>query len=181
MTQPSQIKVQVELNGLKHVVEGNSDHVIREVIGFISRVCPPFDITSRLIWSPDYARMLEDVSKLARIAPSGEIVVTEIVPSSDQAIGLVLLCAHIAHEFGKRTNDELSVEEISTAIGKAVKTVRNTLVEMLKAGLVERTGRGTYRISVNGLIQVQESAKELNENQNSSDFELNDRKPDFSI
>jgi len=175
MTQ-SQIKVQVELNGLKHVVEGDSDHVIREVIGFISRVCPLFDITSRLIWSPDYARMLEDVSKLARIAASGEIVVTEVVPSSDQAIGLVLLCVHIAHKFGKRTHDELSVEEISTAIGKAVKTVRNTLVEMLKAGLVERTGRGTYRISINGLIQVQEAAKELSENQTSSDFTSNDGK-----
>jgi hypothetical protein len=161
----NQIKVQVELNGLRHVVEGDSDQVIREVIQFISRVCPPFDIASRLVWSPDYAKMLETISDLAKISTSGEIVVTEAVPSSDQAIGLVLLCAQVAHKFGKRMNDEMSVEEISSAAGKAVKTVRNTLVEMVKAGLVERTGRGTYRISTNGVIQVQEAAKELSENE----------------
>jgi hypothetical protein len=161
----NQIKVQVELNGLRHVVEGDSDQVIREVIQFISRVCPPFDIASRLVWSPDYAKMLETISDLAKISTSGEIVVTEVVPSSDQAIGLALLCAQVAHKFGKRMNDEMSVEEISSAAGKAVKTVRNTLVEMVKAGLVERTGRGTYRISTNGVIQVQEAAKELSENE----------------
>jgi len=112
--------------------------------------------------------MLETISDLAKISTSGEIVVTEAVPSSDQAIGLVLLCAQVAYKFGKRMNDEMSVEEISSAAGKAVKTVRNTLVEMVKAGLVERTGRGTYRISTNGVIQVQEAAKELNENEMSN-------------
>jgi hypothetical protein len=168
MIQVPQIKVQVELNGLRHVVEGDSDHVIREVIQFISKVCPQFDIASRLVWTPDYAEMLDDISKLAKISPSGEIVIKEVVLSSDQAIGLVLLCAHVAHKFGKRTDDDVSVEEISSAVGKAIKTVRNTLVEMIKAGLVERTGRGTYSISMNGLIEVQEAAKELSENENSS-------------
>jgi DNA-binding transcriptional ArsR family regulator len=165
VTETHQIKVQVELNGLRHVVEGDSDQVIREVIQFISRVCPPFDIASRLVWSPDYAKMLETISKLAKISSSGEIIITELVPSADQAIGLVLLCTHVANKFGKRMNDEMSVEEISSAAGKAVKTVRNTLVEMVKAGLVERTGRGTYKISTNGLIEVQEAAKELGENE----------------
>ncbi len=169
MAQTNHVKVLVELNGLRHTVEGDSEQVIKEVIQFISRVCPPFDIASRIVWSPDYANMLETISRLAKISPSGEIIITELVPSSDQAIGLVLLCAHIANKFGKRMNDEMSVEEISSASGKAIKTVRNTLVEMVKAGLVERTGRGTYKISMNGLMEVQESAKELSENEPSDD------------
>ena len=165
MAQTNHVKVLVELNGLRHTVEGDSEQVIKEVIQFISRVCPPFDIASRIVWSPDYAKMLETISRLAKISPSGEIIITELVPSSDQAIGLVLLCAHIANKFGKRMNDEMSVEEISSASGKAIKTVRNTLVEMVKAGLVERTGRGTYKISTNGMKEVQESANELSQNE----------------
>ena len=171
MTGEHSIKVQVELNGLRHVVEGNSDQVIREVIQFISKVYPPFDITSRFVWSPDYVKMLETISNLAKISTSGEIIITELVPSSDQAIGVALLCAHLANKFGKRPNDEMSVEEISSAARKAVKTVRNTLVEMLKAGLVERTGRGTYRISLNGLMEVQEAATELGQNETQKNVE----------
>jgi DNA-binding transcriptional ArsR family regulator len=165
LAQTNHVKVQVELNGLRHTVEGDSEQVIKEVIQFISRVCPPFDIASRIVWSPDYAKMLETISRLAKISPSGEIIITELVPSSDQAIGIVLLCVHIANKFGKRMNDEMSVEEISSASGKAIKTVRNTLVEMVKAGLVERTGRGTYKISTNGMMEVQESANELGQNE----------------
>jgi DNA-binding transcriptional ArsR family regulator len=165
LAQTNHVKVLVELNGLRHTVEGDSEQVIKEVIQFISRVCPPFDIASRIVWSPDYANMLETISRLAKISPSGEIIITELVPSSDQAIGLILLCAHIANKFGKRMNDEMSVEEISSASGKAIKTVRNTLVEMVKAGLVERTGRGTYKISTNGMKEVQEAANELSQNE----------------
>jgi len=151
-------------------VEGDSDQVIREIIQFISRVCPPFDIALRLVWSPDYARMLEAISNLAKISSSGEIIITESVPSSDQAIGLALLCAHVANKLGKRASDEMSVEEISRTTAKAIKTVRNTLVQMLRVRLVERIGRGAYRISVNGIMELQEAAKELSENGNRKNF-----------
>ncbi len=166
MTEKPQIKVQIELNGLRHIAEGDSEHVIREVIQFISEVCPQFDIASRLVWTPNYAEMLDDISKLAKVSPSGEIMIRDVLPSSDQAIGLALLCAHVAHKFGKRTLDEMSVEEISSVVGKAIKTVRNTLVEMIKASLVQRTGRGAYSITMNGLREVQEAAKELSETEN---------------
>lgn len=165
MTVTNKIRVHIELNGLSQIVEGDSDQVIQEVITFISRICPTFDIASRLVWSPDYSKMLDSISYLTQISPSGEILMKESVSSADQAIGLVLMCAHITNRFGKKTNEEMSVEEISAATKKAVKTIRNTLVEMLKAGLVERTGRGTYKISANGLEEVHEAAKELTENQ----------------
>jgi predicted transcriptional regulator of viral defense system len=75
---------------------------------------------------------------------------------ADQSMGSVLLCAHILSKIGKREDDEMSIEELKKLTGKSEKTVRNTLTQMTKDGTVERTGRGSYRITNLGIMRVKE-------------------------
>ncbi|MEM3571829.1 MAG: hypothetical protein QW589_07890, partial [Candidatus Bathyarchaeia archaeon] len=77
--------------------------------------------------------------------------------STDQAIGLTLLGAHLAYKIGKRESEEMSVEEISKSLNKAIKTIRNTLVQMVDANVIERVERGSYKITSSGIKEVHES------------------------
>lgn len=73
---------------------------------------------------------------------------------AEKAITAVLLAARISNKFEKRPSDELFAEEIARSAGKALKTVRNTIAELQKQGLVERAARGTYRITTAGVMKM---------------------------
>jgi len=161
MSQASKLKVQIEYGEIKHTAEGEVDDVLREVIKFVSKVFPNYEIASKIMFTPDYLAMMNDISTFINITPSGEVMLLKSTLSADEAIGLVLLGAHVANKIGKKESDEFSVEEISHSVGKAVKTIRNTIAEMSKAGIVERTGKGSYRITTTGMREVHEAAKAL--------------------
>jgi hypothetical protein len=167
MSQTSKLKVQIEYGELKHTVEGEVDDVLREVIKFVSKIFPKYEVASKMIFTPDYLAMITDISAFINISPNGEVILLKCTLSADEAIGLILLGAHVASKIGKKESDELSVEEISRSIGKAVKTIRNTIAEMSKAGIVERTGKGSYRITTTGMREVHEAAKALLETESS--------------
>jgi predicted transcriptional regulator len=86
--------------------------------------------------------------------------------SADQALAAILLANQVAFKLGKRTTDESTIKEISQAIGKAQKTIQNTLTDMTKAGIVERSGKGSYRLTTAGTREVQETLNSLREGGN---------------
>ena len=67
--------------------------------------------------------------------------------------------AHLTAKFAKRATDSLNIEEIATAVSKAPKTIRNTIIKMQKVGLIERSDRGNYRITQKGLMELENSLK----------------------
>src|SRR5207245_10608620 len=80
---------------------------------------------------------------------------------AENSIAMVLLAARVAHAVGTQANVEMKPEAISRAIGKAVKTVRNTLAMMTKTGLSDRTSDGSYKLSMQGIRKAHEIAKGL--------------------
>jgi DNA-binding IclR family transcriptional regulator len=74
---------------------------------------------------------------------------------------MVLLAARVAHAVGTRATVDMDPEGISKAIGKAVKTVRNTLAIMTKTGVIDRTPEGNYKLSIQGIRKAHEIAKGL--------------------
>ncbi len=157
------VKVQIEYNGLKHAVEGSVEEVIKEVISFLSKVCPTYDVASKLVYSPDYVEILNDLSDVVNLTPNGEVILLKQIPSTDEAIGVLLLTVEVAYKLGKRQTNALSAEELTKILGKAEKTIRNTIAEMIKAGLIERVEKGTYHITAVGIREVSEFIKMLKE------------------
>jgi predicted transcriptional regulator len=151
------LKVQIELEGIKHMAEGSVDEVIHEVIKFVSKIIPTYQVASKIMFTPDYTAILNDISSFINITEDGKILLLESSLSTDQAIGLTLLGAHLAYKIGKRESEEMSVEEISKSLNKAMKTVRNTLVQMVDANVIERVERGSYKITSSGIKEVHES------------------------
>src|SRR5256886_14910296 len=81
--------------------------------------------------------------------------------SAENSIAIVLLAARVPHAVGTRPNVQMDPEAISRSIGKAIKTVRNTLAMMTKTGLIDRTSDGSYKLSMQGIRKAHEIAKSL--------------------
>ena len=161
MTERPKIKVQIEWGDIKHTAEGDLETVVREVMQFAASVLPNYSLASKLTFSPDYSSMVDDLSSTVKLTPEGEIVLLKPDMSAENSISLVLVAARVAHAVGTRPNVDLDPEAISRAIGKAVKTVRNTLAMMTKTGVVDRTSMGGYKLTIQGIRKAHEIAKSL--------------------
>jgi len=66
-----------------------------------------------------------------------------------------LLMLHLAgsrllHQLGKRESDTLSLDEITKTTGRSTGTVAGRLSELCNEQLVERVGKGSYRLTTMG-------------------------------
>ena len=161
MPDQPKIKVSIEWGDIKHTAEGDLETVIREVMQFAAKVLPNYSLASKLTFSPDYSSMVDDLSSAVQLTPEGEAVLLKPEMSAENSISMILLAARVAHAVGTRPNVEMAPEAISRSIGKAVKTVRNTLAMMTKTGLIDRTSDGSYKLSMQGIRKAHEIAKGL--------------------
>lgn len=157
--------MEIQYRDLKHTVEGNVEEVLIELMKFFSKIHPALEIVSKISFTPDYVQLTEVLSEFVNIGPDGEVILVKSGLSADKAIGVVLLGAYVAKKIGKKPSDDMSVEELASSTRKALKTVRNTIVEMAKSNILERTGRGTYRITTIGMKELIEDLAAASETQ----------------
>ena len=150
------LTVMLEFGELKHSASGTPDQVLQEVMAFVSRIIPAYDAASRLLYIPEYGKLIDSLSKIVKIAPDGQVLLLREDLPAEKAITAVLLGAHVSNKFQKRSSDELYAEEIARSVGKALKTVRNTIAELQKQGTIERAARGTYRIATAGIMKMEQ-------------------------
>lgn len=156
MGEEKTLTVELQYGEIRHTSKGAPEIVMQELLAFISRVIPTYDVASKLAYLPDYQRMINSISTVARIAPDGQVLLLREDLPAEKAIMTVLLGASISKRFQKRSSDELYAEEIARSVKKALKTVRNTIAELQKAGLIERAARGTYRIVTAGVMKMEQ-------------------------
>jgi hypothetical protein len=157
----SKVKVTIEWGDIKHTVEGDLDVVVREVMQFAARVLPNYSLASKLTFNPDYSTMVDDLSEVVKLTPEGEVVMLRPETPAENSILLVLLAVRVANVVGSRPNVDMAPEAISKSIGRAVKTVRNTLATMTKTGIIDRTNDGGYKLTIQGIRKAHEAARSL--------------------
>jgi len=156
LSEEKTLTVELQYGDMRHTARGSPEAVIQELVAFISRVIPTYDAASRLTYLPDYQRMIDSLSTVAKITPDGQVLLLREDLPAEKAIMTVLLGALISSKFQKRSSDELYAEEIARSVKKALKTVRNTIAELQKGGLIERAARGTYRIATAGVMKMEQ-------------------------
>jgi hypothetical protein len=142
--------------------EGNGpvEEIVPQVMQFLIQAVPAYDIARKLVYIPDVAGLADKVSEFARMTSTGQLLLTRINVPAEKAITILLFMAHLAAKMGKREADALTIEEISTGVGRAPKTIRNLLVQLQKLGLINRADRGRYRITPKGLMELERSLTE---------------------
>ncbi len=156
-----QVKVLIEVNGMRYVGSGPVQEIIPQILQFLSQTVPAYDLAKRLVYVPDAAGLADKVSEFAKMTTTGQLLLTRNVLPAEKAISILLFMAHLAGKMGKRDADSLSIEEIATGVGKAPKTIRNVIVEIQKTGVIDRADRGRYRISSKGLMELENSLPSL--------------------
>lgn len=154
-TQSSQIKVQIDANGIHYESSGMSDEVIPRILQFLSEAIPTYDLARRLIYVPNLAELADCVSDFAKMTNTGQLLLMRNDLTAERSILIVLFMSHLATKIGKRAVDSLSIDEIANGAGKASKTIRNTIAKMQRTGLIERTDLGGFRITQKGLMELE--------------------------
>ena len=156
-TETLQVKVQIEVNGMRYEASGSALEIIPQILKFLSQAVPAYDLARKLVFSPDLAGLADKISEYAKMTNTGQLLLTRNDLPADKSILIVLFMAHLAGKMGKREADSLSIEEIATGVGKAPKTIRNVIVELQKSGVIDRADRGRYRVTSKGLMELQNS------------------------
>ena len=152
-----QIRVQIEVNGMRYDASGSVQEIVPQILQFLSQAVPAYDLARKLVYVPDLAGLADKISDFAKMTNTGQLLLVRNGLPAERAILIVLFMAHLAGKMGKRDGDSLSIEEIATGVGKAPKTIRNVIVELQKSGLIDRAERGKYRVTSKGLMDLENS------------------------
>lgn len=159
-TQTLQVRIHIDAGEMHYDGTGSVEEIIPQVMQFLIQAVPAYDIAKKLVYVPDLARLADKVSEFARMTTTGQLLLTRINLPAEKGIAVLLFMAQLANKMGKRNADSLSIEEISTGVGRAPKTIRNVLVQIQRLGLIERADRGKYRITSKGLMELERSLTE---------------------
>jgi len=158
-SQPS-LKVHVEFGESKADFEGTPDEVAKAFINFLNNVYPAFELAKKLSFNEDTVKLAETLVGVVEFAPEGLLLTVQDV-SAEEAILLSLLGAHVGNKLGKVESEALSAIGLSKTTGKALKTISNQLAWMVDDNLVERIGRGEYKITSTGIKHSEKILQEL--------------------
>jgi hypothetical protein len=160
-TETLRVKVQIDVDGMYYEGIGSVEEIVPQVMQFLIQAVPAYDVAKKLVYVPDLAGLADKVSDFARMTSTGQLLLTRINLPAEKAIAVLLFMAQLAGKMGKRESDSMSIEEISTGIGRAPKTIRNVLVQLQRSSQIDRADRGRYRITSKGLMDLERSLAEL--------------------
>lgn len=134
-----------EYGEFKADFEGSPEAVSIAFIDFLNKAYPEFKLASKLVFKPDLIKLSQTLEGVIEYSPEGLILTSDDL-TSEEAIVLTLLGVYVGNKLGLSAEESVSVTQIAAASGKASKTILNQLKGMIDDGLVERVGRGKYKI-----------------------------------
>lgn len=152
MSEENIIEVRVRYRDFEKTVRGNSNEVIREVIGFLSEHFPKLNLISKLTLTVDEEQLLDTCSNIMKITPEGVVITAPAENLTDRELILLhLLKTHTGYITKKLDTDRAMIGDLIAYTRKPAGTVAGRISEMCTEGLVERIGKGEYRITTYGL------------------------------
>jgi predicted transcriptional regulator len=163
-TETLQIRVQIDVNGMRYESSGTIQDIVPQILQFLTQAVPAYDLAKKLVYVPDLASLADRVGEFAKMTNTGQLILTNSNLAAERAITVILFMAQLAGKMGRRASDALSIEEIATGVGRAPKTIRNLLVQLQRTGVIDRADRGMYRITPRGLMELEQSMKQVPKN-----------------
>ena len=149
------IEVLLKHSGVENRIIGTPESVIRELMSYFSKVYPSIELLSKVVVTVDNAEFLQACEGLLAISPEGLVILRDITGLKDKELMMVHLAgSRLLHLMNKRDTDSISLDELTRATGRATGTVAGRLSELTNEQLVERVGKGAYRLTTMGARTV---------------------------
>ena len=152
MSEDSKVEVSIKYRDLEKTIKGDANEVIRELISFMSENLPKLEFVSELTLTIDEEKLLSSCSKVMKLTPEGVVVIVPTEHLTDRELILLQLArVHFGYITKNLNSDRALIGDLITHTKKTAGTVAGRISEMSAEGLVERVGKGEYRITTYGL------------------------------
>lgn len=153
-----EISGHIEILGKGHIdFQGDADESLDCILRFLANAYPTYKVVSDLIISLDMEELMRSLKGVIGISDDG-LVILKTDLSTDVSIMLCLIGALVSRKIGKMDKETLDVEGIAKLTGKATKTIRNEMPDLIKKGWVDRVERGEYRVTTAGIVQFKDQS-----------------------
>ena len=145
------IEVVLKHSGVENRIIGSPETVLRELLSYFSKVYPSIELVSKLVLSVDSVEFLQSCTGVLAVSPEGLVVLKDLRDLKDKELMMIHLAgSRLQHQMGKKESDTLSLDEITKTTGRSTGTVAGRLSELCNEQLVERVGKGSYRLTTMG-------------------------------
>jgi len=152
MSEPTQIEVTIRYRDVEKTIKGTPEDVFRGVFQFLSETIPALAVVSKITLTVNFADFLKDAAGVFAVTPEGVVILTPLEALTDRELVLLYLVrAKVGFETGRSEKETLLASDLISFTGKGSGTVAGRLSELSGEGLVERTGKGEYRVTTFGL------------------------------
>ena len=148
---PAAIEVVLRHSGVENRIIGSPETVLRELLSYFSKVYPSIELVSKLVLSVDSLEFLQSCTGVLAVSPEGLVVLKDLRDLKDKELMMIHLAgSRLQHQMSKKESDTLSLDEITKTTGRSTGTVAGRLSELCNEQLVERVGKGSYRLTTMG-------------------------------
>lgn len=152
MSGEKKIEVYLKCKELEKKIVGEVDDVLREIISFLTKIYPEIELASQLSLTVDVNDLLKACQGIIAVTPEGVVTLVDVDSLPDkELILLYLVKAKISRLLNKSEKESLLISDILSSTKHSVGSVAGRLSELCSENLVERVGKGEYRITTYGL------------------------------
>lgn len=145
------IEVVLRHSGVENKIIGSPEGVLRELLSYFSKVYPSIELVSKLVLSIDSIEFLQSCTGSLATSPEGLVILRSVGELKDKELLMLHLAgSRLLQLMGKKETDALSLDEVTRATGRSTGTVAGRLSELCNEQLVERVGKGSYRLTTMG-------------------------------
>jgi hypothetical protein len=150
-TPAATIEVVLKHSGVENRIIGSPDTVVKELLSYFSKVYPSIELVSKLVLSVDSVEFLQSCAGIMAVSPEGLVVLKDLRDLKDKELMMIYLAgSRLQHQMGKKESDTLSLDEITKTTGRSTGTVAGRLSELCNEQMIERVGKGSYRLTTMG-------------------------------
>ncbi|MBS7655062.1 hypothetical protein KEJ50_00945 [Candidatus Bathyarchaeota archaeon] len=152
MSEEKKIEVYLKHKDFEKKITGEVDEVLRELISFLTKIYPKMELASKLSLTVDVNDLLKACQGIVAVTPEGVVTLVDVETLPDkELILLYLVKAKISRLLNKSEKESLLISDILSSTKHSVGSVAGRLSELCSENLVERVGKGEYRITTYGL------------------------------
>ena len=145
------IEVTTRHNGSETKIIGSPDKVVHELVVFFSKIYPSLEVASKLVLSVDTAEFLQSCAGVLAYSPEGLVMLRESTSLKDRELMMLHVAgARMFYLMGKKDNDAIALDELTRITGRVTGTIAGRLSELVREQLIERVGKGSYRLTTMG-------------------------------
>lgn len=152
----AEVSVQLKYEGLEKTFSASPEEAWVLLNRFFGEFLPSFEVAKKLVLSVDLQVLAKDCEGLIGFSPEGaNLLVSKSRLTDNETLLLWLLAGYLGSKLGLVEGDAVSKDELQAKLGKSGKITSTRLGELVKNGLVEKTGDDKFRVTTFGVVQLQ--------------------------